>query len=159
GFRAILERRRGVVRLTYPDGRTVRVPRGLSVLEASWRFNIPHASVCGGRGRCSTCRIRILGDRRALPPPSPTEHAVLERAGFVPDQAVRLACQLRPQADLTFVPLLPPHADTSHAFARSRARAGEERYIVSMFVDMRGSTRLAETRMPFDIVFLINRFV
>ena len=51
---------------------------GLSVLEASWRFNIPHACVCGGRGRCSTCRIRIVGDRRALPPPSPRE---IGRAG------------------------------------------------------------------------------
>jgi adenylate cyclase len=28
-----------------------------------------------------------------------------------------------------------------------------------MFVDMRGSTRLAEERMPFDIVFIINRFL
>jgi adenylate cyclase len=159
GFRAILERRRGLIRLTYPDGRTVRVPRGLSVLESSWRFNIPHASVCGGRGRCSTCRIRIIGDRGALPPPTPGETAVLERAGFGADLGVRLACQLRPQADLAFVPLLPPNADTSHAFTRTRVRAGEERYVVSMFVDMRGSTRLAEERMPFDIVFIINRFL
>ena len=159
GFRAMLERHRGLIRLTYPDGRTVRVPRGLSVLESSWRFNIPHASVCGGRGRCSTCRIRIIGDRSALPPPSPGETAVLSRAGFRADLAVRLACQLRPQSDLAFVPLLPPNADTSHAFAQTRVRAGEERYVVSMFVDMRGSTRLAEKRMPFDIVFIINRFL
>ena len=36
---------------------------------------------------------------------------------------------------------------------------GKERYIVSMFVDMRGSTKLAEARLPFDVVFLINRFL
>ncbi len=30
---------------------------------------------------------------------------------------------------------------------------------MSMFVDMRGSTSLSEMRLPFDIVFLINRFV
>ena len=41
----------------------------------------------------------------------------------------------------------------------SRINIGEERYVVSMFVDMRGSTKLAEARLPFDIVFLINRFV
>src|SRR5207344_741257 len=40
-----------------------------------------------------------------------------------------------------------------------RMNIGKERYIVSMFVDMRGSTRLAEARLPFDIVFLINRFL
>jgi adenylate cyclase len=28
-----------------------------------------------------------------------------------------------------------------------------------MFVDMRGSTTLSEVRLPFDVVFLINRFV
>ncbi len=36
---------------------------------------------------------------------------------------------------------------------------GKEHYIVSMFVDMRGSTKLAEKRLPFDVVFLINRFL
>jgi adenylate cyclase len=158
GARALNERRRGLIRLTYPDGKVIRVPRGLSVLESSWRFNIPHASVCGGRGRCSTCRIRIVGERSGLPPPSPSERAVLERAGFGLDSPVRLACQLRPQSDLVLVPLLPPNADISQARATMRAQ-GMERHVVSMFVDMRGSTRLAEQRMPYDIVFIINRFV
>jgi adenylate cyclase len=38
-------------------------------------------------------------------------------------------------------------------------RIGQERYLVSMFVDMRGSTRLAEHRLPFDTVFIVNRFL
>ena len=28
-----------------------------------------------------------------------------------------------------------------------------------MFIDMRGSTRMAEKRLPFDTMFIINRFV
>lgn len=159
GFRALAERRGGVVRLTYPDGRVVSVPRGMSVLEASWRHGIPHASVCGGRGRCSTCRIRIVGDRAGLPEPSAGEKAVLARVGAAGDPALRLACQLRPRTDVAFVPLLPPGAGTSRAWERSRAHAAEERYVVSMFVDMRGSTRLGEQRLPFDTVFVINRFL
>jgi len=67
GARAIHERRGGMVNLSYGNGRTVRVPKGLSVLEASLRNNVPHASVCGGRARCSTCRIRIIGDCGELP--------------------------------------------------------------------------------------------
>ncbi|MFX9532649.1 hypothetical protein ABTO68_18840, partial [Acinetobacter baumannii] len=35
GGRRLLERRRGLVRITYADGRTVEVPRGTTVLEAS----------------------------------------------------------------------------------------------------------------------------
>jgi adenylate cyclase len=57
------ERRRGVIRLTYPSGRVVQIVRGVSVLEASRMAGIPHASVCGGRGRCSTCRIKVEGPR------------------------------------------------------------------------------------------------
>jgi adenylate cyclase len=62
-----------MISLSYGNGRTIRVPKGLSVLEASLRYNIPHASVCGGRARCSTCRIRVIGDCTSLPQPSKRE--------------------------------------------------------------------------------------
>ena len=158
GARVLRERRRGMVRLTYPD-RTIRVPKGLSVLEASFRYKVPHASVCGGRARCSTCRIRVIGDRSGLPQPSAREAFVLERVGVSGDPAVRLACQLRPQTDISLVPILPPHAATSFVHGKSQINLGEERYVVCMFVDMRGSVEMAEKRLPFDTVFLINRFL
>src|SRR6185436_16693358 len=72
GLRSFREWRRGSITLSYPGGRTVRAPRGYSVLEASLRHNIPHASLCGGKARCSTCRIRLL-DNPSLPPPSQRE--------------------------------------------------------------------------------------
>src|SRR5262249_9326544 len=62
GVRVLRERSGGMIMLTYPD-RRVRVPKGLNVLEASLRHRIPHANVCGGRARCSTCRIRVISDR------------------------------------------------------------------------------------------------
>jgi len=158
GVRTLRERRRGMITVTYPD-RQVRVPRGLSVLEASLRFNVPHACVCGGRARCSTCRIRIVSDRGALPRPSRREAFVLARVGAGADPAIRLACQLRPQANVAVIPVLPTHIGADFVRNRCRINIGEERYIVSMFVDMRGSTTLAEARLPFDIVFLINRFL
>src|SRR5712671_3780528 len=102
GARALNERRVGMLSLSYGNGRTVRVPRGLSVLEASLRNNVPHASVCGGRARCSTCRIRVIGDCTSLPQPSQREAFVLDRVGAGSDPAIRLACQLRPEADLSF---------------------------------------------------------
>src|SRR6516165_1589549 len=67
GARLLIERRGGMIALSYGNGKTIRVPKGLSVLEASLRYNVPHASVCGGRARCSTCRIRIIGDCSSLP--------------------------------------------------------------------------------------------
>lgn len=158
GARALLERRGGMIALSYGNGRTLRVPKGLSVLEASLRYNVPHASVCGGRARCSTCRIRIIGDHAALPEPSPREAFVLHRVG-TDDPSIRLACQLRPTTDLTFFQLFLPHTMSANAHAANPTRVGQERYLVSMFVDMRGSTQLAEKRLPFDTVFIVNRFL
>lgn len=158
GIRAWRERRRGMLMVRYPD-RQVWVPKGLSVLEASLRCNVPHASVCGGRARCSTCRIRVVGDQGVLPPPSRREGFVLARVGASNDPSIRLACQLRPDADIAVIPLLPPHIGADFVRNRNTVRLGREQYIVSMFVDMRGSTKLAETRLPFDVVFLINRFL
>src|SRR6202158_3252506 len=93
GVRALLEGRRGMITVSYPN-RKVRVPKGLSILEASLRFNIPHASVCGGRARCSTCRIRVVSDRGALPRPSGREAFVLARVGAAANPAIRLACSI-----------------------------------------------------------------
>jgi adenylate cyclase len=158
GARFLHERRGGMIALSYGNGRTVRVPKGLSVLEASLRNNVPHASVCGGRARCSTCRIRVIGDCSALPAPSPREAFVLARVGTT-DPSIRLACQLRPIADMSFFQLFLPSAVTANAHAHDSARIGEERHLVNLFVDMRGSTRLAEKLLPFDTVFVVNRFL
>ena len=158
GVRTLNERRGGMITLSYGNGRTVRVPRGLSVLEASLRCNVPHASVCGGRARCSTCRIRVTGDIDQLPEPSAREAFVLDRFGTA-DPSIRLACQLRPTGDLSFFQLFMPHAMSANASASQPHRVGQERYLVSMFVDMRGSTKLAEKQLPFDTVFIVNRFL
>ena len=158
GARALHERRGGMITLSYGNGRTVRVPKGLSVLEASLRHNVPHASVCGGRARCSTCRIRVIGDGVPLPAPSQREAFVLNRVG-ASDPSIRLACQLRPTGNLSFFQLFLPQAASANAHGSHPQRIGQERYLVSMFVDMRGSTKLAEQRLPFDTVFIVNRFL
>src|SRR5712672_644312 len=88
--RRLWRRRHGVVRIGYPDGRFVEVTPGTSVLEASRIAGIPHASVCGGRGRCSTCRVRVRGEVHAIDPPSANEMRVLRRIGARPN--IRLAC-------------------------------------------------------------------
>ncbi|HEU0081443.1 MAG TPA: adenylate/guanylate cyclase domain-containing protein [Bradyrhizobium sp.] len=158
GVRLLIERRRGSITVSYP-GRKVHTPRGLTILETSMRYNVPHASVCGGKARCSTCRVRVISDRAALPPPTGRESFVLARVGAAANPAIRLACQLRPKADVAVIPLLPANIGADFVRNRNRVHIGEEHYIVSMFIDMRGSTRLAETRLPFDTVFLINRFL
>jgi adenylate cyclase len=150
------ERRRGVIRLTYPSGRVVQVLRGVLVLEASRMAGIPHASVCGGRGRCSTCRIKVEGPEEAIPPPAPEEVKVLRRVGAAPN--VRLACQLRPHSDLRVTPLLPATAQARDGFRRPGYLHGAECEIAILFGDLRAFTRLSESKLPYDLVFLLNRY-
>src|SRR6266403_3425531 len=155
GVRSVLQRRRGLIRVTYPNGRRVIVPVGLSVLEVSRYARIPHASVCGGRGRCSTCRVRIQ-TARPQPPPDETESRVLRRLGMPHD--VRLACQLRPTSDLGVTPLLPATATAADGRPPGDSHNGREQEVVVLFADLRRFTRLAEHRLPYDVVFFLNRY-
>jgi adenylate cyclase len=147
------------VRITYPDGRTISVPRGFTVLEASRSAGIPHLSSCGGKGRCSTCRVRIVHGNDDLAPPSPTELMTLSRIKAGPD--VRLACQIRPLADVTVTPILA--AASAAAALRMPRRtapgtASHEHEVAVLFCDLRGFTRLSERRLPYDTVFVLNRY-
>jgi adenylate cyclase len=128
----------------------------MTVLEALRAARIPHASVCGGRGRCSTCRVHIDAGAEHLPPPQEDEARVLRR--IAAPASVRLACQLRPLADVSVTPLLPPSATAADAMERVHYQRSEERTVAVLFADMRGFTRLAESRLPYDVVFVLNRY-
>jgi adenylate cyclase len=154
--RRMWRRRHGVIRISYPNGRSIDVVRGTSVLEASRLGRIPHASICGGRGRCSTCRVRVRAAYPGLPPPSEDEKRVLARIGALPN--VRLACQLRPAVEVQVTPLLPPLAQAHDALTRVDVAQGSEREIAIMFADIRGFTALSEGRLPYDVVFILNRY-
>jgi adenylate cyclase len=155
-LRWLIDRRRNTVLVTYENGLQVRIRRGLSVLDASGIAGIPHAAVCGGRGRCSTCRIRVLEGQDMLAPPMADEHRVLERVQAADD--VRLACQLKPVADLKVAPLVPTDKAQSHVMRQMNPEQGSEREIVVMFADLRSFTRFSENRLPYDVVFILNRY-
>src|ERR1700722_15107627 len=154
--RRIWQRCHGLVRIGYPDGRIVEVTPGTSVLEASRLAGIPHASVCGGRGRCSTCRIRVRGEIHSIDPPAEDELRVLRRIGATSN--IRLACQLRPHGAVEVTPLLPPFARAVDGRRRVDLAQGSEREIAILFVDIRGFTALSEGRLPYDVVFVLNRY-
>ncbi|MBB4065039.1 adenylate/guanylate cyclase domain-containing protein [Gellertiella hungarica] len=148
--------RSGRVRISYPDGGAVTVEAGTSVLEASRLASRPHLSVCGGRGRCSTCRVKVLAGIEGQPEPSGLERATLERIGAPGN--VRLACQLRPEADITVSPVLKaaPHLRRAHALRENAG--GRERQLAVLFCDLRDFTRLSEEKLPFDTMFLLNSY-
>jgi adenylate cyclase len=144
----------GLVRVSYPGGEEVTVPSGSTLLEASRRAGVALESECGGRGRCSTCRVRVERGIEALPAPCPDELAVLRRIGAAPD--VRLACQLRLTADASITPLLP--AGWPGVPPDVFPQPGRERDVAVLFADLRAFTQVAEPMLPYDVVFFLNRY-
>ena len=153
--RRFLRNRHGVYRLTLPSGRRLTAPLGQTVLETLRIAGVPHASVCGGRGRCTTCRIHVGDIYRQLPRPEPLEQRALDRIRA--EVGVRLACQTRPRRDLTIRPLLPPET-TARDANRPGGIQGREQPAAIMFIDLRGSTKLCEGKLPYDALFILNRF-
>jgi ferredoxin len=105
-FRRWRSRAKSALAVTYRDGPTVQVIPGMTLLELSRSSGVPHASVCGGRARCFTCRVKIESGVEDLPAPNRAEAAAL-RALEAPAN-VRLACQLRPTAPMTVTILNRP---------------------------------------------------
>jgi adenylate cyclase len=153
GMRPVLDRsRRRLLTISYPD-RSVQVPRGWSVLEASRAFHIAHASSCGGRARCSTCRVRVTGGLEFCPPPRGDELATLRRISADPD--VRLACQLRPSGNVTLAPLVL----SERPVYRARAPAFEsDREAVLLFCDFSNREMLERDHLAHDVLFAFKRY-
>lgn len=154
-LRRLYRNRHGVVRINYPEGKVMSGAVGPTILEFIQTAGIPHASVCGGRGRCTTCRVQIAKGLADVDKPSELEAKALGRIS-APDD-VRLACQVRPRRDITIVPLLPPTA-TARDGRLPGGVQGQEREVAILFVDLRGSTKLGEDRLPYDVMLILNRF-
>ncbi len=113
--------------------------------------------VCGGRGRCSTCRVRITQGLEGQPTPEAAELATLTRIGA--PENVRLACQFRPVHNVSVVPH-PRHRQHRIKTQLARQNAGgRERRVECSSGDLLDFTRIARTTgcLPTP-VFLLNRY-
>jgi adenylate cyclase len=91
-----------------------------------------------------------------LPPPGPAEAMTLASIGAPPN--VRLACQIRPRQPITVTRLVAPPVRAGAAPAVDAADIqGAERSLAVLFLDTRDFTAIAEGRLPYDVVFILNR--
>ena len=152
-----------------PDQRCVTVAPDETLLAASLRAGIPHACVCGGKARCSTCRVMVVDGLDVCTPRSAAEALMAVRLNFVP--AIRLACQTRITGDVRVRRLVLDEQDVaiSSQFAAAPENrpkpptpdihaTGEERQLAVLFADIRGFTTFAERQLPYDVVHALNRY-
>lgn len=134
-----------------------RAKPGSTLLEMSRAAGIPHSAICGGRGRCGTCRVLVSAGGDALPPPKASESALLSRIGA--PRNVRLACQIRPDDDMS-VQILLPVDEFGRLASEIEARGlGAEKRVTVLVADMRGFTALTQRNQPVEVAAFLNRFL
>jgi len=89
------------IRVTFlPDGQTIEVEEGTSVLAAAAHIGLAIASPCGGNATCGRCQVRI---EQGIWEPNQAEQRLLTPEELAQD--FRLACQGRCSGDMVvFVP-------------------------------------------------------
>lgn len=155
-LRELNRRRRRNITVNYVGHGAITVRPGLSLLEISRERRLPHPSICGGRGRCATCRVLVTKGVNDLPAMGVAERTLLEQVAAPP--GVRLACQLHPTHDLTAQILLPAMGDKAQTSQSEHAGWGMAEDATVLVVDMRAFTTLASKQVPYELVVLVNRF-
>lgn len=88
-----------------PQGRTVEVRAGDSVLDAAVKGALPLEHACGGVCACSTCHVVVKEGYEDLNPASEKEEDMLDNAACLTTRS-RLGCQIEVNRDL--VVEIPP---------------------------------------------------
>lgn len=130
---------------------------GMSLLEAAVKNRIPHMQECGGNGRCTTCRVKILEGLQNVAPRNGLESRMAKRRGW--DPSVRLACQTKINGPVRLERQIKTFSEISRLQEEMiRAGKGEEKQLAILFCDMRNFTPFVEGNMAYDVVHILNRF-
>lgn len=143
-----------------PDGKEIEVEEGETILQGAVRAGIALAHICGGKARCSTCRVIILEGLENCAPRNAKEQAIAELLQF--DPGIRLACQTAVTGKVKIRRLVLDDEDVelSNLFIKGvePGSAGVEKNVFILFADIAGFTSFAETLLPYDVIHILNRY-
>ncbi len=117
------------ISVTFPSAendtqRTVRVDRDVTILDAAHAAGIQIDATCGSRGRCRSCRVKILkGDT-----PPPTVQDTVQLGHDEVHEGFRLSCQTKMLGDTIVLPM-PPKAEEGHQILASADGAGDSSHL------------------------------
>lgn len=145
----------------HPDEREITVAETETILRASLRCGIPHTHVCGGKARCSTCRVMILDGLEDLDPRNEREQAMADRLKF--SSNIRLACQTTFQGEIRLRRLVIDDEDINLDDQTMPGRevgevVGSEKRIAILFSDVRNFTSFSEALPAYDVIHSLNRY-
>jgi len=93
-----------------PSGKSIKIDRPISILEAARLAGVQLDSLCGGRQRCGKCKVILKGHLPPLSPPDDVERKLL--GDRLISEGYRLACNTIAQGSLA---VLVPEQSRSKA--------------------------------------------
>ena len=128
-----------------------------TLLEASLNNGILHYHACSGNARCTTCRVRVLEGHSHLTPRTEDEQKLAQARNW--PEEIRLACQAKLLGDVEIRRLVVDSIDIELIWSEECCtNTGQERPVVVMFCDIVNFTNFAAASLPYDVVYLLNRF-
>ena len=140
----------------------IQIKTDQSILQASIEAGIPHFHVCGGKAKCSTCRVIVHEGAEHLSPPNNLEQKLKQHKNF--DDNVRLACQTKVlTGNVKIQRIIKDETDLSIYVYGNESNAmqgiGDERELALFFLDIRNFTPFIEKHLPFDVIHIIRRLM
>jgi adenylate cyclase len=144
-----------------PDERVIDAHPGETILTAALRAGVLHAHLCGGNGRCSTCRVVIFEGLENCAPRNAEEQSIADLLRL--DPRVRLACQTVITGDIKLRRLvtdIQEDVEMNRLYLKGvePCSIGVEKYILILFSDIRDFTPFAESLLPFDVIHVLNLY-
>jgi class 3 adenylate cyclase len=132
----------------------------VNLLELMVERGLPIAHLCGGRARCTTCRVWVFDGLSNVSDRTANEAAMADKLDL-PDQ-VRLACQATLSGPVGLRRLVLDRTDelldSQLGKSGPSGPVGKEAQVAVLFTDVVGYTNMAEALPAYDIVHLLNRF-
>ncbi len=147
--------------ITLIGEKKITISQDQSILSASLEAGIPHFHACGGKAKCSTCRILILEGDENLSPINKKEAFLRRKLPF--PKTVRLACQsFVTKGDVTIERIIKDELDftlflQNNTFEEKTQQLGVEKELVLFFLDIKNFTPFVETYLPFDVIHVVRR--
>ncbi|MCW7468043.1 adenylate/guanylate cyclase domain-containing protein [Leptospira kanakyensis] len=130
---------------------------GATILETALKHDYPLYHLCGGNAKCTTCRVFVTDGLQYLSTRNDREQTLADRKGWPTE--IRLACQTEVFGDISLRRIIKDNKDLKTVTSESKSsKTGEECYAVILFLDIKGFTAFTEASLPYDVVFVLNRF-
>ena len=144
----------------FKEQREISCSEDSTILEATLAAHIDHAHACGGRAKCSTCKISIVEGMENCNPRNSAEQKMADKLNFPPE--IRLACQTNIIGDISIRRMVSDKLDMDIIFEQfsedSKIALGSQQKLTIVFTDIINYTSLAEKFPPYDIVHVLNRY-